>query len=87
MRGRKKERGEGEGRKKILFSLPAPYPAPFDSPYSLREVSTWRFREQIARSKKTPALQAISDIENGSRSTFLPREVIPSYSRSEGEIS
>jgi len=25
---------------------------------SLREVSTWRFREQIARSKKTPALQA-----------------------------
>ena len=22
------------------------------------EVSTWRFREQIARSKKTPALQA-----------------------------
>ena len=25
----------------------------------IREVSTWRFREQIARSKKTPALQAI----------------------------
>ena len=25
---------------------------------SLREVSTWRFREQIVRSKKTPALQA-----------------------------
>ena len=25
-----------------------------------REVSTWRFREQIARSKKTPALQANS---------------------------
>ena len=25
---------------------------------SLREVSTWRFREQIARSKNTPALQA-----------------------------
>ena len=24
-----------------------------------KEVSTWRFREQIARSKKTPALQAI----------------------------
>ena len=23
------------------------------------EVSTWRFRQQIARSKKTPALQAI----------------------------
>ena len=23
------------------------------------EVSTWRFREQIARSKKTPALQAM----------------------------
>ena len=27
--------------------------------FSLREVSTGRFREQIARSKKTPALQAI----------------------------
>ena len=26
---------------------------------SLREASTWRFREQIASSKKTPALQAI----------------------------
>ena len=30
---------------------------------SLREVSTWRFREQIARSKKTPALQAIHDTD------------------------
>ena len=29
---------------------------------SLREVSTWRFREQIARSKKTPALQATVSI-------------------------
>ena len=26
-------------------------------------------------------------IENGSRSTFLPRELIPSYSRLESEIS
>ena len=30
---------------------------------SLREVSTWRFREQIARSKKTPALQARSVLD------------------------
>ena len=29
-------------------------------PSSLREVSTWRFQEQIARSKKTPTLQANS---------------------------
>ena len=28
--------------------------------FSLREVSAGRFREQIARSKKTPALQAKS---------------------------
>ena len=48
------------------FSLlsPRPLPAPFDSPpsppSSLREVSTWRFREQIARSKKTPTVQANS---------------------------
>ena len=27
------------------------------------EVSTWRFREQIARSKKTPALQATCTLE------------------------
>ena len=44
------------------FSLlpPRPLPAAFDSPISssLREVSTWHFREQIARSKETPALQA-----------------------------
>ena len=31
---------------------------------SLREVSTWRFRKQIARSKKTPALQAICRLAN-----------------------
>ena len=64
MRGRKKESGEGEGRKKkcFLFSLPAPSPLPLTRPISssLREVSTWRFREQIARSKKTRALQANS---------------------------
>ena len=29
-----------------------------------REVSTWRFREQIARSKKTPAQQATENSEN-----------------------
>ena len=29
---------------------------------SLREVSTWRFREQIACSKKTPALQAKTEL-------------------------
>ena len=66
MRGRKKERGEGKGRKKtFLFSLPVPSPLPLTLPISssLREVSTWRFREQIARSKKTPALQANSPIE------------------------
>ena len=52
MRGRKKERGEGErrGEKKIrrfLFSLPVPSPLPLTRPISssLREVSTWRFRE------------------------------------------
>ena len=61
MRGRKKE--SGEGRKKyavFLFSLPASFPLPLIRPISssLLEVSTWRFREQIARSKKTPALQA-----------------------------
>ena len=61
MRGRKKE--SGEGRKKyavFLFSLPASSPLPLIRPISssLLEVSTWRFREQIARSKKTPALQA-----------------------------
>ena len=31
---------------------------------SLREVSTWRFREQIARSKKAPALQARKEVKN-----------------------
>ena len=61
MRGRKKE--SGEGRKKyavFLFSLPASSSLPLIRPISssLLEVSTWRFREQIARSKKTPALQA-----------------------------
>ena len=61
MRGRKKE--SGEGRKKyavFLFSLPASSPLPLIRPISssVLEVSTWRFREQIARSKKTPALQA-----------------------------
>ena len=46
--------------RRFLFSLPAPSPLPLTYPISpsLWEVSTWRFREQIARSKKTPALQA-----------------------------
>ena len=58
----KEGKGGGGGEKKILFSLPAPSPLPLTRPISssLREVSTWRFREQIARSKKTPALQAKS---------------------------
>ena len=30
---------------------------------SLQEVSTWRFREQIARYEKTPALQARLELE------------------------
>ena len=61
----KEGKGGGGGEKKyskILFSLPAPSPLPLTRPISssLREVSTWRFREQIARSNKTPALQAKS---------------------------
>ena len=61
----KEGKGEGGGEKKILFflfSLPAPSPFPLTRPISssLREVSTWRFREQFVRSKKTPALQASS---------------------------
>ena len=57
----KEGKGGGGGEKKNLFSLPAPSPLPLTRPISssLREVSTWRFREQIARSKKTPALQVI----------------------------
>ena len=48
--------------RRFLFSLPAPSPLPLTRPItsSLREVSTCRFREQIERSKKTPALQATS---------------------------
>ena len=44
----------------FLLSLPAPSPLPLTHPISSsrRDVSTWHFREQIARSKKTPALQA-----------------------------
>ena len=61
----KEGKGEGGGEKKLLFflfSLPAPSPLPLTRPISssLREVSTWRFREQFVRSKKTPALQASS---------------------------
>ena len=48
--------------RRFLFSLPAPSPLPLTRPISssLPEVSTWHFREQIARSKKTPTLQASS---------------------------
>ena len=44
---------------------PPPPPLPLTHPISssLREVSTWRFREQIARSKKTPALQATPTVD------------------------
>ena len=46
--------------RRFRFSLPASSPLPLTRPISssLREVSTWHFREQIACSKKTPALQA-----------------------------
>ena len=37
---------------------------------SLREVLTWRFREKIARSKKTPALQATSRVNSRFHSTL-----------------
>ena len=48
--------------RRFLFSLPAPSPLPLTRPISSspREVSTWRFQEQIARYKKTPALRARS---------------------------
>ena len=42
------------------FSLTSLLPLARPISSSLREVSTWCFREQIARSKKTPALQAIA---------------------------
>ena len=44
----------------FLLSLFAPSLLPLTRPISssLREVSTWHFREQIACSKKTPALHA-----------------------------
>ena len=47
--------------RRFLFSLPHPSPLPLTRPISssLRGVSTWRFRQQIARSWKTPALQAM----------------------------
>ena len=42
----------------------APSPLPLTRPISssIREFLTWRFREQIARSKKTPAPQANLDL-------------------------
>ena len=62
----KEGKGGGEGRKNTAFSLPSPRPLPLPltcliSP-SLCEVSTWHFREQIACSKETPALQAMSEL-------------------------
>ena len=51
----KEGKGGGEGEKK---KNPFPLPSTRSISSSLREVSTWRFCEQIARSKKTPALQA-----------------------------
>ena len=63
--GARAKEGKGGGGRELrdtaFFILsPRPLPVPFDSPISssLREVSTWRFCEQIARSKETPALQA-----------------------------
>ena len=55
--GARAKEGKGGGGGE---NLPAPSPLPLTRPISssLREVSTWRFRERIARSKKTPALQA-----------------------------
>ena len=49
--------------RRFLFSPPPPsppLPTPVDSPHLLlsSESLTWRFREQIGRSKKTPALTA-----------------------------
>ena len=56
----KEGKGGGGGEKKntLLFSLPAPYPAPFDSPHFLLSSGSFNMAQQIARSKKTPALQA-----------------------------
>ena len=57
-----KSGGGGEKKKRhFLFSLPAPYIAPFDSPHFLpsSRVSTCAFASKtFARPKKTPALQA-----------------------------
>jgi len=52
--------------KRFLFTLHAPSPLPLTRPISssLREVSTWRFRKQITRSKKTPALQAMFEVDS-----------------------
>ena len=63
----KEEKGGGGGGKKIqrfLFSLPTPSPLPLTCliSSSLQEVSTWHFHGQIVRSKKTPALQAMSEL-------------------------
>ena len=61
--GERRKGGRGRGENSLLSPRrAAPSPLPLTRPISsaLREVSTWRFREQIARSKKTPALQARS---------------------------
>ena len=59
--------------RRFLFSLPVPSSLPLTRPISssLRELSTWRFREQIARSKKTPVLQVTHE------KPLAPRVVTP----------
>ena len=72
----KEGKGGGGGKAFFSFSLPAPSPLPLTRPISssLREVSTWRFREQIARSKKTPALQA--NIQGHDRQPVCVRSIL-----------
>ena len=73
-----KRRGGGEN-KNTPFSLlsPAPAPVPLTRPISssLREVSTWRFREQIARLKKTPALQATNILHFSSENSLQAKDL------------
>ena len=49
----------------------------FDFTPSLWEVSTWLFREQIVRPKKTPALQAIIISSNMYLLLFLLNKAVP----------
>ena len=83
---RAKEGKGGRGGEKI-FSLPAPSPLPLTRPISssLREVSTWRFREQIARSKKTPALQARVHLAITDWRLTIQKSQMPGSCRGQGE--